>query len=292
MLSLFEVANDVRPDIKAIQNVFSKIKKRNKYNVLDAVSLSVILKKVFKCKFNVEFIAGEKNAYVLPFYKSENKNVNISNKDIPEITEIIKNTEEINLWLGIPFLKEFTSGELTAVLLHELGHVYINSLYKVYTVTSIIDNVFLKLCKKILVLFNILYTYNRTRNDPDKINIIPVYINAILFTLIYVLQLPCRFFSRKGERLADDYAVKMGYGDELISAFEKLSTIINNDIGFFKKIQMFLIDIFYLSTHPGLKDRTKYIIKKIEDEYSDRYPNMKTRFEKVFAKYNESMFNN
>lgn len=289
MISLFEVANNVRPEIKLIHKTFSEIKERNKYNALDIISLTSCLERIFKCKFNIEFIPNEWNAYVLPFYESKNKEITIDNKTPVEISSIMKTASEINIWFGIPFLKDFTSGELTAILLHELGHVYIDSTTKIYMIAQAIDTFFISILE---FISSILGAINLVTLASGGDRLIKPVFSASLCVLIYALKLPCRICSRKNEKLADNYAVKMGYGDELISAFMKLDKETSKDIGFFTKLKRFVISFLFLNTHPNTKDRVNTILKDIEKDYSDKYPNVSKNIEKVFEKYNKQLYGN
>ena len=283
MLAIFEISNNVRPEIKAIQDVLENIKKRNKYNLLDQNNLVSVLEKTFKCRVHLEFIPDDLNAYVLPYLEAEPKNIKIDKNQPTEISDIIKNVSDIYLWIGIPFLKMFTSGELTAILLHELGHIYIDIHNPVYAIMNAVDNIIIRFLEKVR---NIIVLGSFIRHLLDQTHLSAISL-SYLYLFIYILKLPCRFCSRKNENLADNYAVKMGYGDELISAFEKLDKEVEKykSQSFIFKIYYLIVNILQLSTHPKFRDRINKIMDDIEKDYSEEYPHMKKHFDKVFDRY-------
>lgn len=98
-----------------------------------------------------------------------------------------------------------TSGEITAILLHEVGHL-VNNAEPVEKVRKAVD-----------MQYAISNTNMKLDSGSDDISI--VLITGITDTLRKVTSL---FYQTDEEVLADNYVVKCGYGPELVSALKKI----------------------------------------------------------------------
>jgi Zn-dependent protease with chaperone function len=137
-----------------------------------------------------------------------------------------------------------TKRELDAILLHEAYHVIKKHGYK----KMMIDLPFMYLITSMTTIFSL---------------------NLLAFGLLILLLKSVKKFtidlmiSRFMEYNADSFAVKYGYGKELISVFKKLKKIINkikkNDCG--KICQIILKLNTIIDEHPSLKNRIEKILK-------------------------------
>lgn len=117
---------------------------------------------------------------------------------------------EIDSKLGSPMLN-LTSGEITAILLHELGHIIMNS--------------------KFIEDMNLMYAeaMSKSMHGPTKVSQASENLAAMLFAYNYITkhQLCNEIKNLSVERDADKYVVQTGYGEELSDALDKFSKYYN-----------------------------------------------------------------
>lgn len=155
-----------------------------------------------------------------------------------------------HVFITKPLMKMLTDREVMAVLLHEAAHsVGLHMIQQTaghYVFLSICVNLFMK------------YAYG-------LYSVVPSFLSYIMVVLAFGLApqiLTARTLGRWHERVGDSYAVKHGYGKELISALRKMTKHMMKDCKskFCKK----MMDILHaIDAHPPLKQRVKEIMTEI-----------------------------
>lgn len=256
MVTILEVAQKIDRRFLEIDNLFKETKLQTKIGQVNS-SLIKIEKKL-QAIFNIDirlqadYIGTEVNNVVcIPIFK---KNQSFTKK------LSLDNIDSINIILGYNIISMNTPSELTAIILHEIGHIS-NSLEG----------------------FQLWINQTLLRLDPisSLLTLIPI-IGGIFF----LLRLGgFKLTSRIKEYKADTYAVKHGYGDELMSALNKINKINikhNKETTIFKKI-VSSIENFLTSMHPKEEFRIQQIYNNIIDEYADNYDSKKIN--KIVKKY-------
>eukprot|EP00398_MALV-I-01_sp_L67-1_P000978 gene978-362_t len=178
-------------------------------------------------------------------------------------------------------LGQLTHTEICAVLAHELGHW----LYGHVTVNITIASVY---------AFIIFYLYGQVMYSKPLFasflypNTDAVIIGLMLFQYIFspvdaLLNVGMTMLSRKNEFEADENAVKMGYGTELIVALKKITTENKGDLNPDK------LYAWYHHTHPVLTERLEGIenniqkrgAKEEEMQKKSEYNSLKKEFDEI-----------
>lgn len=139
-----------------------------------------------------------------------------------------------------------TSRELTAILLHEVGHIVNNTAAS----RVLCDNFNYHIAKE-----GISITYSEVNDN------MPLFDLAILKALRNVTSI---FEKNAEEYKADEFVVACGFGKDLDSAFSKILATkgkINSDV----KKNKFLVLIWTLSVFKDIKHRRTQIIRTMED---------------------------
>lgn len=159
-------------------------------------------------------------------------------------------------------VEEFTPAEIAGLICHEMGH-HTHGDTKFLTINnafSIVGYLFLRFMEILSRFFGLCVYF------PFKpIAIFFLILNWALGLLVsayqFLLYLPTRifdlFFSRQIEYAADNYAVKLGFGDELADSLEHLQALYG-DISFFKAL---------FEDHPRTKSRIKRLRGKVENQF-------------------------
>jgi Zn-dependent protease with chaperone function len=163
----------------------------------------------------------------------------------------IGNTKKIVIYDTL--LANFTDDEIVAIFAHELGH----ALHK-----DILKNIpFTILEAIIMVCYMYLITFSSDIYISFKFQAINYGFAFILFSETFeafsiLLSLLGNYFSRKAEYAADNNAVKLGYGDSLISALKKIT---RENFGNLSTSKFYQI---VRGNHPTLVERIENIKKK------------------------------
>jgi hypothetical protein len=186
-------------------------------------------------------------------------------EDLEVVEEPSKYIKKLYIIFGNDIIDMFSPRELTAILLHELGHCF--------TYTSNLPRILLALFQKgvgvtgamfktpILWIFNLLS--------------IQVYIIASLIVITIVRSLT--FIEHKGEYRADQFAAKYGYGDEMIKVLYKLHNRrqeLESRKAWWEKIWDFIGKLFSPSSHPTNSSRIEEINNQMINEYKKLYPEL------------------
>ena len=192
--------------------------------------------------------------------------------------------ERIYIFIGKPLLKVLSPRELVAVLLHEFGHVF-------STTSSIPGNILFVLKQILKIAF-----FSSPLIMKMMYNITAIHHILIVYLVISALLNGITFTEHIGEYGGDNYALKYGYGDELISALNKFGN--NREKakgGIAYKIKDFLRSLVAIvqrivaptfnSDHPDLEIRIKKLEEQIFNEFKKIYPKYKEIFDLVRSDY-------
>jgi len=258
---LFEASGFRNPILKEIDSEFLKLKTSD--NEKDFLPIKKKLQNLIQ-KFTGAkhvFISIKKdmfNAYVIPiyngtFYKKVSQSKSVEEKGI-EGSEYI---DRIYITFGLDLINKCNNKQLTAVLLHELGHAFLHKSH------------ILSFIKKISILGII----------PLKFGL-NVPIGLALLLILRTLS----FFDHKEEYNADKFAVKYGYGDDFAKLM--LSVHKNNQLNKSKIRKIF--DLFITTVYPSEHPRPKNRINKINNiylkKYQKIYPDIKNNLTIIFKK--------
>lgn len=288
---LLEVSEYAPPILKNIEKIFDKYKSNT--NELRKKILPHIKKFTNIDNIIIEF-DDQYNAGIIPVYKPLEKNkfkeiftaaiggknnfktINPDElKKLKMVSEPSESIDTIYLILGKPLIKKISGGEFVALLLHELGHVYSTSTNTPYQ--------FLVWLKKLLNLgIGINTLLHSLANLVSLFNVYTVF----AFISIHGIS----FFNRRSEYIADQYVIKYGYGDELITLLNKFNKSFNftskQSFGdkvknLFMFLDSFIQNIMLPSDHPSNEQRISKIENAIFKKYKSIYPNYSDVLNKV-----------
>lgn len=215
------------------------------------------------------------NAAVIPIYKqaisADLLNVfkdyeageNIRSLTVAE--EPSKYIKKLYIILGNDVVDLFSPRELTAILLHELGHGF--------TYTANLPRVLLALFQKgigvvgMIIRVPILWLFNLVS--------LPAYIVSALIVMTVVRSLT--FMEHKSEYKADQFPAKYGYGDEMIKVLSKLhnkQVEIDSQKAWWEKIWGFVDGLFSPSSHPVSSRRIEEVNEQMINDYKKLYPKL------------------
>ena len=141
--------------------------------------------------------------------------------------------------IGEPLCEKMTDNELKGVVFHEIGHLKLGHLYKMF---------FLNMVSSIILVF--LYSFStdiiESQHYRDTIMepVIVALVGGFLWRYCF-LYLSLIFFQRRLEYQADAFAVRKVGAEQYVQTLEKLNEITEN--------KMMKGSV----THPSLKDRIK-----------------------------------
>lgn len=186
-------------------------------------------------------------------------------KSLNVIEEPSKYIKKIYIIFGDELIDTFSSRELTAILLHELGHSF--------TYTSNLPRILLSLFQKgvgvigAVIRIPILWLFNLIT--------IPAYIMSALIIMTVVRSLT--FMEHKGEYKADQFAVKYGYFNEMVNVLTRLhnkQVEIESQKSWWEKIWYFIEGLFSPSSHPVSSRRIEELNNYMIPHYKALYPKL------------------
>ena len=248
---IYEVSPFREEILKQIDKDFAELKKdpndiKNRRRIEKHIKDFTGLKRVL---FTTKKIG---TAHVIPIYNGLIfKSTKFQNlKDIKKLLEEdLKNSKYVNrviINFNPVFMQKLKPRELTAVLLHEIGHIYQHKSHVYHVLRTIFSK-----SSGILIFF---------------LPIIPA-----LITILLILR-SIDFLEHRNEYNADEFANKYGYGDELVRAFKKTLTP-QNKKPVKEIVKDFLLKIFLGTSHPPTRKRMCKLINDSLKKYKDLYPN-------------------
>jgi len=240
---ILEIGTNALHGLNQVDKLFTDLKKTKNYSeVLNKLERK--LEEIFGCKFIIELARSgdwNDNCGVLPTYKSTGK--------IKKKEDLVKigNIEKLNLILGENIISLLSPRELTAMFLHEVGHIvnHTSKFIDIITATG-------QISKLILLVLHISGF-------------------VILLPLLIVVSRTLTWTSHIGEYNADKFAVEYGYGDEFISLIHKFDKKHSESLSNISKIILSVWHFIFGSTHPDYKDRIEKVSKIMINDYTDKY---------------------
>jgi len=185
--------------------------------------------------------------------------------NIKDVMNISASITRINIIIGHKFITDFklTAGEIVAIILHELGHIYYHK--------SFFSFIFKNLLRALSVAgirVNFLASI--------FIKIQTGVFEPVFWVIGYALLMTTRtlsFFEHREEYNCDKVAAQFGYGMEMESALSKLQGIPQRkNRWFFTKFTDFVKRIANIGSHPDGASRACNVAKSMLKEYADLYP--------------------
>jgi len=259
---IFERGTHALSEFQEVDNIFAQLKKTdfNKSRKL-VLRLETVLESIFGTDVIIELQNHGSlidNFAVLPILKPT-----------PEITRNIINPTAIKLYdvqklhffIGVELIETSKPRQLTAILLHEIGHVIQHVSVMSERINSILSNI--RLVSQIM-------------------GYIPL-ISLIFLPIFVITTRTLNFRNHINEYHADKFATQYGYGDDLIkwcliNVKEKQTEKINL-IKIFSTLHRFLFG----SSHPSFDKRILAVIEEMKSKYSKEYGNAK--IEKLLNEY-------
>lgn len=281
---LLERAIKVAPELLKLEQVFADYQK-NKYSKIEfKKEFNKILGSFTNQKVN-SYIINHYNVMVLPVYttlfessdfkkfkdKYESHTGVISNN---KILHDIQNIESFNIYIGQEILDGYDPKELTAIILHELGHVYMFTSEFI----NILETIF-----GFVRRFSYIYTalqYFIYHNPPFWILLFGVFLLNKTFGII----------NEDEEYKSDSFSTKFGYGDDLYKALVKIHKYghgtANLKDSLPKKIIQFVLSFIFVTTHPSNENRVCAILQDMYTKYIHDYPFTKDEITKMSKNIN------
>lgn len=237
-------------DLAKSISIFTKIKKvvvstkKNYFNATVMADYNNLLPELFKKKIKPE----EANRYIKGFY----------------------------LVIGDQMYNKLQAKELTAILLHEIGHLYQH--------TALLGLAAPKIVKSLSLTASWLSTFTTLASGGTTA---PITIPLSMAT--YALSRTLTFGEHMNELDADDYAAKHGYGDEIAKAFYKFNkiktggSIERQPKSWLGRIYKFIKKSFDVSTHPSDPDRICSVINSMKKDYVKQYPKLSKEISTIYA---------
>ena len=296
---LNEVSEFAPKKLREMERTFAVLKKSSN-NKSARLQLLKQIKEFTKIQNVVLFFDDDFNFAVIPKYKDveilgiakafltmfSEENSPLMNKKLRKLNSVEESSEAIEIiyiYIGKPMLKMLTPSELVAVVLHELGHVYATTSHLPGNLAYFFKKILLaplksKILSEDVILSRLLFLYSMT---------ISILVHGITFT------------QHVGEYKADNFALKYGYGDEMISALNKFHTIEKifrktkpKARTFLKRIVELFWKIFTIDDdekrkqpHPETMKRIEKLESQMFNEYKKIYPNYKETFDLLRADY-------
>lgn len=268
---LFEVSKVRSPILKKIETDFDLIRKEPK-NRVHIKSLQNNLKEFTGIpRIVVSTSVNNFDAAIFPVYTRELPKIARDNPKSITPDNAKNHIKIIYITLGKKLIKEFSPKQLTAISLHELGHVYQH--------TSNLGLIFPNLLNLIA---------KGGIKDVDEFkekNLVRRILTIPLIAAMFPLSRSLTFSDHIEELNSDEYATKHGYGDELAKVFYKFSrwTGEKRPSSWLGKVWDKMKKAFSLSSHPSDIDRTCSIIEKMKKEYKKSYPALSKQISTIYA---------
>jgi len=250
---IFERGNVTIPGLSDVDALFSELQTSELKQQRAILSkLEDKLTKIFGVTFIVEVHTyGEfaDNFAILPILKPEN---NSPSNQISNTSIKLNKLDMAYIFMGNEILHTSKPTELTAILLHEVGHLTEH--------ISAMQNMFMKYISKVNYFADVMSRY-------------PI-INFVFSPLFFITNRSLSFTNHAYEYHADRFAVRYGYGDELANwckANLKHEKKANTKVSTFMKITNVLNSVFDAATHPSFDKRIREIVNEMKTNYPKQY---------------------
>jgi hypothetical protein len=182
--------------------------------------------------------------------------------------DVHKYIDKVYFVVGSYVIDTLSQKELTAILLHELGHVDEHTSTLMAMMSSIVGE----------------YSQHGT-----TISLIIPFIWLLLPVFILTSHV-ARLYDRLEEYKSDNYATINGYGEEMAKALYKLKQIDdkqslskNKNMGILDKVKRFIMNFLYPPEFPSDKKRICRTINSMLDDYKKQYPDLKQDMHVMFS---------
>jgi len=279
--SIFEVSRIRSPILKDIDKNFDVLRKNNK----DINELANLIKNITKFtgikKVHVVIKPNELDAVIFTRYNKllptifKGKSEETIEVNRIRAEETPKYVDSIYVLFGEKTLDMFRSKELTAILLHEIGHVYQHT----SNFSLLMGNITNKVAKWGIVAS--VLTLLRVIVFPTA----SMYVAPVIAGL-WALSRSLTFFDHMGELSADEYAIKYGYGDELARVFFKFNKMSGGKPrpkNWVQKTWNSVGSFFSLKTHPDDSKRICEMLGKMKRDYKKSYPKFSKEITTIYA---------
>ena len=194
------------------------------------------------------------NCGILPKLKNANPKNPVKSFDKIDLSPLVS---KLYIAIGREFINAYQPRELTAVILHEIGHIihYVDDQWSLSRITAY-----------------------KMKAMLDGLNTIP-FINLIALPLLIVTSRTLAYTNHIGEYNADRTAVEYGYGDEMVylmNSINKQSKDNKPNTKVWVRIAL-LRDMVLGSSHPTIDDRIKKMLELIKTQYADEYKSKKLK---------------
>ena len=270
---MFEVSQLRSPILKQLDQLFYELKQDHDSRKIWK-QIEKKIREFSGIKNVISWVDEETNAFVFPKYKDNLPgllNKIETNKSDMYAEEVPKYIEAIAIMMGTGFLKLHTNRELTAIFLHELGHMYQFTANFSFILMKRSFHKSREIFRGSGILMGVASLFN------------PAFLPALLAA--FTLSRSLTYFEHMREFNADEYAAKYGYADEIATAYykwRKFDRPTAND-SWLKRIWENLKDFLLPSTHPTDKDRICNIIEKMKNEHKKMYPKFKSKINIIYA---------
>lgn len=278
---IFEVSRIRSPILKDIDKNFDVLRRDNKdiSEIADLIKNIMKFTRIKKVYFVIK--PNELDAVVFTKYNKflptifKGKSEETIKIDKIRAEETPKYIDSIYILFGEKTLDMFTSKELTAILLHEIGHIYQHT----SNFSLLMGNITNKVAKWGIVASTL--TFLRFIVFPTA----SMYVAPVIAGL-WALSRSLTFFDHMGELNADEYAIKYGYGDELTKVFFKFNKITGGKPrpkSWVKKTWGSIGSFFSLKTHPDDSKRICDMLGKMKRDYKKSYPKFSKEITTIYA---------
>jgi len=278
---MFEAAKVRSPVLKNIDKNFDSIRKntKDKQQIVDLVrnikSFTGVKSVYFVVKENVHdaCIFIKYNQTLPKVFKKDGENKLKTEKFKAE--ESPRYIKGIYVIFGTKTLDMFTPRELTAILLHEIGHIYQHTANFSMLLPTLVNQV-----AKGGLLIGALTLLRVIVFPAVSLILLPVVLS------LFALSRSLTFADHMGELNADEYAVKYGYGDDLAKVFFKFNKLTGGKARphtWIQKTWDSIKSFFSLSSYPKDSKRMCDIIDKMRLDYKKTYPKFSKEITTIYA---------
>jgi hypothetical protein len=186
-------------------------------------------------------------------------------KSLTVVEEPTKYIKKVYIIIGNEIVDKLLPRELTAIILHELGHCF--------TYTANLPRVLLAFFQKyigrigLVLKIPVLWFL--------KIFVLPAFLISTLIIITVVRSLT--FLEHKSEYKADQFATKYGYGEEMIKVLHKIYTrqVEREKYETWQeKLCDFMKELFSPPVHPVNSRRIEEVNDQMLNEYKKLYPKL------------------